>query len=118
MTSRRHRGCRALIFSVSLFALGLNSARADSTVVKSFSNGAGIGSVGITVSEDAADKEEDGLQALDSSDDAKLFMLDQINGRIVSFDPSNPSDPVRSLQLPPDLHPTDLVTRGGGIFVW
>ena len=118
MTSRRHLGCRALIFSVSLFALGLNGARADSTVVKSFSNGAGIGSVGITVSEDAADKEEDGPQALDSSDDGKLFMLDQINGRIVSFDPSNPSDPVRSLQLPPDLHPTDLVTRGGGIFVW
>ena len=79
----------SLLFTVP----GSSSVRADDILVKSFPSGTGIGFVGTSVSADSDDKEEDGPQALNSGDDGKLYVLDQINGRVLRFDPSNPSAP-------------------------
>ena len=111
--------CPILSLLLTLLLAGWSGrALADDVLVKSFSNGSGAGSVGISISDDSEDKEEDGPQALDVGDDGKLFVLDQINGRVLSFDPSDPAATPRSLRLPPDLQPTDLVARAGTIFVW
>jgi len=64
------------------------------------------------------DKEEDAPQALYAGDDGKVFVLDQVNGRILHFDPANPTAPPQTLQLPPGLQPTDLVVKGDDIYVW
>src|SRR5262249_34828440 len=59
-----------------------------------------------------------GPQALSAAPDGNLYLLDQINGRILSFDPKRPSAEPRSLGLPQDLEPTDLVVRQADILVW
>jgi len=107
-----------LAISLLIMAPGSSGVRAGDDLVKSFASGSGIGSVGTSVSEYSDDKEEDGPQALNSGDDGKIYVLDQINGRVLSFDPSDPGAPPRSFELPHDLQPTDLVARGDTIFVW
>ena len=72
-----------------LTAAAGRSAAADSTVVKRFSNGTTHNSVGIVdASEDAP---QDGPQAIYAADDGSLYLLDQVNGRVVAFDPKKPN---------------------------
>jgi len=101
-----------------LLCLGPGNARAEDVVVKRFNAGTGFNSVGITAGEEGEDKEEDAPQALYAGDDGKVFVLDQVNGRILHFDPANPTAPPQTLQLPPGLQPTDLVVKGDDIYVW
>jgi len=92
------------------------SAAADSTVVKRFSNGTSHNSVGIVgASEDAP---QDGPQAIYAADDGSLYLLDQVNGRILRFDARAPGAPVQSLELPEQMQPTDMVIRRGSVYVW
>jgi hypothetical protein len=91
-------------------------AAAENTVVKRFTSGTSQNSVGIVdASEDA---QEDGPQAIYAGDDGGLYLLDQVNGRILRFDAKAPGAPVQSLELPEEVRPTDLVVRRGNIYVW
>src|SRR5579884_3932222 len=72
---------------VGLLTAAAGVARADDVVTRSFPSGTGMDSVGITFNAEAEDKEEDAPQALASSPDGMLFLLDQVNGRVLKFDP-------------------------------
>jgi len=92
------------------------SAAADNTVVKRFTNGTTRNSVGIVdASEDAP---QDGPQAIYAADDGSLYLLDQVNGRILRFDAKNSGTAVQSLELPEQMRPTDIVVRRGSVYVW
>jgi len=105
----------ALAGAILSIAAG-GSAAADNTVVKRFSNGTTHNSVGIVdASEDAP---QDGPQAIYAADDGGLYLLDQVNGRILRFDARTPGAPVQSLELPEQIRPTDLVVRHGSVYVW
>jgi hypothetical protein len=91
-------------------------ARAEDTLIKRFSNGTSRDSVGmIDAREDAP---MDGPQAIYAAEDGSLYLLDQLNGRVLKFDAKNTNGPVQSLELPKDMRPTDVVVRNGNVYVW
>jgi hypothetical protein len=93
------------------------SAAADAdTVVRRFPGGSGQGAVGII--DASQDTEINGPQALTSGENGELFLLDQVNGRILRFDPKNSGADARTLVLPDDIEPTDLVVRKSEILIW
>src|SRR3974390_3335558 len=102
-----------ILACVSAFAA---RAGAQNVVVKHFESGAGSNAVG--VADASEDTEIDGPQALTSGDDGDLFLLDQLNGRILRFNPRQPTATARVLGLPDDVQPTDLVVRKSDILVW
>ncbi|MFL5098418.1 MAG: hypothetical protein ACJ8ES_24200 [Xanthobacteraceae bacterium] len=91
------------------------SAAADA-VVRSFPGGSGQGAVGIV--DASQDTEINGPQALTSGENGELYLLDQVNGRILRFDPKNAGAEARTLVLPDDVEPTDLVVRKSEILIW
>ena len=100
-----------------IFALApLRDAGASDVVVKRFAEGSGQNAVGII--EASQDTEIDGPQALTTGENGEIYLLDQVNGRIVSFDPKSPSAPPHVLELPDQLQPTDLIVRKSDILVW
>jgi hypothetical protein len=104
---------------VSALVLALpTSARADDAMVKSFANGNGQATVGIGTAEGTDDNEEEGPQAIASDASGKLLLLDQVNGRILSFDPSNPIATPQTLELPKNVQATDLVVSGSSVYIW
>jgi len=92
------------------------AATAADTVVRQFS----AGSTGTTVGIAAAgeDVELTGPQALTSDAQGNLFVLDQINGRILRFNPKQPAGDPGILKMPADVQPNDLVVRKSDILVW
>src|SRR5947209_7025428 len=89
---------------------------ADNPVLRRFNSGAGADAVGmIDASEDT---EVAGPQAIYAGEGNEVFLLDQVNGRVLSFDPKKPAAQTRSFKLPDQLEPTDLVVKKGEIFVW
>jgi hypothetical protein len=91
-------------------------AHAEDKVIKHFSNGTSRDSVGmIDAREDAP---ADGPQAIYAAEDGSVYLLDQINGRVLRFDAKKADSSVQSLELPQDLRPTDVVVRRGNIYVW
>jgi len=105
----------ALAGAILSIAAG-GSAAADNTVVKRFSNGTTHNSVGIVDARE--DAPQDGPQAIYAADDGSLYLLDQVNGRILRFDARAPGAPVQSLELPEQMQPTDMVIRRGSVYVW
>ena len=91
------------------------AASAD-TVVRRFSSGIEQDSVGII--DASQDTEISGPQALTAGENGELFLLDQVNNRILRFDPKNSGVEPRILVLPQDVEPTDLVVRKNEILVW
>lgn len=91
------------------------AAVAADTVVRQFSVGATATTVGIAAA--GEDVELTGPQALTSDAQGNLFVLDQINGRILRFNPKQPGDP-GILKMPPDVQGNDLVVRKSDILVW
>src|SRR5581483_8919432 len=86
-------------------------ARAEDTVIKRFSNGTNRDSVGmIDAREDAP---MDGPQAIYAAEDGSLYLLDQVNGRVLRFNAKKANGDVQSLELPKDIRPTDVVVRNG-----
>jgi hypothetical protein len=93
------------------------SAAADAdTVVRRFPGGSEQGAVGII--DASVDTEINGPQALTSGENGELYLLDQVNGRILRFDPKNSGAEARTLVLPDDVEPTDLVVRKSEILIW
>jgi hypothetical protein len=89
---------------------------ADNPVLRRFNSGVGADAVGmIDASEDT---EVAGPQAIYAGEGNEVFLLDQVNGRVLSFDPKKPDAQTRSFKLPDQLEPTDLVVKKGEIFVW
>jgi hypothetical protein len=89
---------------------------ADNPVLRRFNSGVGADAVGmIDASEDT---EIAGPQAIYAGEGNEVFLLDQVNGRVLSFDPKKPATQTRSFKLPDQLEPTDLVVKKGEIFVW
>ncbi len=74
-----------------------------------FASGASPTTVGVV--DASEDVELAGPQALAADGQGNLFLLDQINGRILQFDPKQPSNEPDVLQMPADVQPTDLVVR-------
>lgn len=109
---------RCALMVSALFAVQTAGAFAADKAVRSFSAGDGDASVGISASETGADKEEEGPQALAVGSDGTLFLLDQVNRRILTFDPKNGAAPTRSLALPPDVQASDIQVKGSDIYVW
>jgi hypothetical protein len=100
-----------------MFTLGLpfHAASADQ-LVKRFGAGDGPGNVGII--DASEDTEIDGPQALTTDASGDVYLLDQVNGRIIKFDPKQPSEEPRILEMPNQLQPTDLIVRKSDILVW
>jgi hypothetical protein len=102
-----------LLASAMFAAAGL----ADERVARSFGQGSDPGSVGMAV--DAGDDAElEGPQAIYSGDGGEIYLLDQLNGRVLKFDPNRPDQQTQSLELPDGVTPTDLVVSNGDIHVW
>ena len=100
-----------------LCAMGPTCATAaDNTVIKRFYRGQDANSVGIV--EASEDTEVTGPQAIYSGRNNDIFLLDQVNGRILRFDPNGKDDHTRSYELPHDLSPTDLIVTRSHIMVW
>ena len=98
------------------WVLAWSSAADAESVVRRFPAGTDQNAVGIV--DASLDTEINGPQALTSGENGELFLLDQINNRILRFDPKNPSAQPRALVLPQDVEPTDLVVRKNEILVW
>jgi hypothetical protein len=107
---------RRLAATAFLAALAAGPALAADTVVRQLPNGAGRGAVGVV--EAGEDTEVSGPDAIYAGEGGDVFILDQVNGRVLSFDAERPDSEVRSLDLPPDMAPTDLVAVRGALFVW
>jgi hypothetical protein len=105
-----------LVLAGVILTVSATSAAADNTVVKRFSNGTTRNSVGIVDAKE--DAPQDGPQAIYAADDGSLYLLDQVNGRILRFDARTPGAPVQSLELPEQMRPTDIVVRRGSVYVW
>jgi hypothetical protein len=96
--------------------LAWSPASADDTVIKRFSSGTDRDSVGmIDAREDAP---MDGPQAIYAAEDGTLYLLDQVNGRLLHFDAKSKDSAVQSLELPDEMRPTDVVVRKGNVYVW
>jgi len=86
-------------------------------VVKAF--GAGFGNNALGVFQGGEDTEIEGPQAIYSGENGEIYMLDQVNSRVVSFDPQKPAELTRSIALPQGLQqPTDLIVNQGNVYVW
>lgn len=92
------------------------AAVAADTVVRQFSIGATATTVGIAAA--GEDVELTGPQALTSDAQGNLFVLDQINGRILRFNPKQPVGDPGILKMPADVQGNDLVVRKSDILVW
>lgn len=91
-------------------------AAAADGVIRQFSVGTTSTTVGIAPA--VEDVELTGPQALTSDAEGNLFVLDQINGRILRFDPGQPASEPTVLNMPSDVQPKDLVVRKSDILVW
>lgn len=105
---------------VLLVGLGIGAATAaiaaDNRVIKRFTRGSDANSVGIV--DASEDTEAVGPQAIYAGRNGEIFLLDQVNGRILRFDPKGRDAETRSYQLPSELRPTDLVVTRNHIMVW
>ena len=101
-----------LLLSVAL----VRQAGAADVVVKRFVGGSSQDAVGIV--EASVDTEIYGPQALTTDEKGDIYLLDQVNGRIVRFNPKSPAGESRLLAFPDQLQPTDLIVRKSDILVW
>jgi hypothetical protein len=92
------------------------AAWADDAVIRKFSNGTTATTVGIV--DASEDVELAGPQALTTDAQGNLFMLDQVNGRILRFNPKQPGSEPSILKMPDSVQPSDLIVNKADILVW
>ena len=110
----QRRLVRSLMLGITLILS--NAAVADDTVTRKFESGSGSNTVGIV--DASEDVELAGPDALTTDEQGNLFILDQINGRIVRFNPKVSGGEPDLLKLPDGVKPTDIVVRKDDILVW
>ena len=114
--------CRNFSFLSSLRATVINTllvaapAFAEDTVARKFGVGPGPDSVGRAQTGEGT--EFDGPQAIYASRNGEIYLLDQVNGRILNFDGKDGASPTRSLTLPDGIEPTDMIATEAGLMVW
>jgi hypothetical protein len=72
-----------------------HGASAADVVVRQFVGGSGENAIGVV--EATRDTEIDGPQALTTDETGRVYLLDQVNKRIVQFDPKAPANEPRIL---------------------
>jgi hypothetical protein len=92
------------------------AAFAAETIVREFGAGFGPGSVGVV--DAGEDTEIAGPQAIFAGDHGEIYLLDQVNSRVIGFDAKSPGGLTRSLALPAGIEATDLVVSQGRIYIW
>lgn len=97
-------------------AISATQSQADNAVVKRFASGQGVGAVGMV--DASEDTEIAGPQAIYTGQDGNIYLLDQVNGRILRFDPKASDRGISSYELPSELQPTDLIVTRSHIMVW
>ncbi|MBL8588152.1 MAG: hypothetical protein JNK46_06445 [Methylobacteriaceae bacterium] len=110
---------RRVLFAAALIgacAVGAPAPAQDGKVARSFGAGDGVSAVGVL--DAPPDTEIEGPQAIASGDNGEIYLLDQVNSRVVAFEPGKPEGLTRSLSLPEGVQPTDMVVTGGRIYVW
>jgi hypothetical protein len=115
MSLQKMKVIPSLLGSTLLLALSSGADAAD-VVVRQFAGGNGQNAVGII--EASRDTEIDGPQALTTDENGDVYLLDQLNRRIVRFDPKRAAAEPRILEFPEELRPTDLIVRKTDILVW
>jgi hypothetical protein len=111
--------CRVWLLRTILLAGAASHAEAAVAadgVVRQFSVGTTSTAVGIAAADE--DVELIGPQALTSDAQGNLFVLDQINRRILRFDPKQSAGDPNILKLPEDVQANDLVVHNSDILVW
>jgi hypothetical protein len=115
MTRRRYRPLWILtILSISL--LRPIPSFAAETIIKRFGAGFGPGSVGLV--DAGEDTEIAGPQAIFAGDHGEIYLLDQVNNRVLGFEAKSPDRQTRSLAMPAGVEATDLVVAQGLLYVW
>lgn len=107
---------RIVAFAVSLLASGLPLSAQEDVTARSFREGDDRAQVGFVPGN--WDVEPEGPHAIASGENGEIYLLDQVNGRILKFDPRDPSAAPQALVLPDGVSPTDLVVSNGDIHVW
>jgi hypothetical protein len=105
---------RLAVAAAAACALGV-SANAEETLLRSFAAGAELNALGVV--EASADTEVEGPQSIYAGERGEVYLLDQVNGRVLQLDPKRP-EKTRSLQLPEDVRPTDMIVANESIYVW
>ena len=117
VASDRNRWCRLGWAAAVLVAIVATSPLAAAEkLIRKLDIGSGAASVGITPP--TREVEPTGPSAMFVGQDGKLYVLDQINGRILSMDPDNPAAAPTAMKLPDDLVPNDMVTVNNKLYVW
>jgi hypothetical protein len=106
-----------LILAAFLAPLRAWAEGAVDSLARNFAAGDQGASVGL-YADSGDDAEIEGPQAIYSDEIGQLYLLDQVNNRILKFDPSRQDAPIQSLNLPDGVAPTDLVVTNGQIHVW
>ncbi len=107
---------KQLLNAIAFVVAGAAPALAQDAVVRTFAPGLGPDAVGLI--DASEDTEIDGPQAIYAAENGEIYLLDQLNGRLLQFDPNAPEKPAKTLQLPTDIRPTDLVVAKEAFYVW
>jgi hypothetical protein len=108
--------CIIWLLAVVLTTLCPGVCLADDKLIKHFGGGDSSDSVGIA--DASLDVELAGPLALTTDASGRLFLLDQLNQRIVRFDPRHPGDEPGIFSMPDDIQPRDLLVRKDEMLVW
>ena len=121
---------RTIVYFILTFAMSLltGHARAGDQLIRNFDAGFGLDAVGLiqanpdaggAIANGLGDREEiEGPQAIYSGDHGEIYILDQVNRRVLLLDPKRPAESTRSLELPEGSRPTDLVVLNESIYIW
>jgi hypothetical protein len=107
---------KQLLNALAVVVASAAPALAQDAVAHTFAAGLGPDAVGLI--DASEDTEIDGPQAIYSGERGEIYLLDQLNGRLLQFDPNAADKPPKTLQLPADLRPTDLVVARDAFYVW
>src|SRR3954469_5142052 len=110
------RNLLGLACGAGALVIAMGAACAEDLVIKRFGGGNSADAVGIA--DAGEDVELTGPQALTAGSDGHLFLLDQLNQRIMRFNPKRPAEDPSILEMPASVQPNDLVVRKDEILVW
>ena len=108
-------GWKVTIAALMALAAGTQTGVADD-VVRNFTAGSNANSVGIVPP--GEDSDTDGPQAIFAGEDGDVYLLDQLNNRVLKIDPRDPTREPQSLELPEDVQATDIVVTNDTIYAW